>query len=220
MSEVLQRSRDAIVAPVAILASDPHDQVRDLSVDSRSSRVNAVLGTVKLLGDQLAVPTQDRFRFRDQRKVVQRLTSESFAMAASVARCGLVNRSRAGKCERRIRFSAIRYSFCSRSCWFTIPVTYANSRATCVFFIQTHHHIPLVFSMHSNCLTIRPEALRRALTCCGTSMPYSLRGPRIWLHSCVVAPSDGCEPGEYIERTFALNCVSRTFSEACFSLAH
>ncbi len=32
----------AIAAPFAILASHPHDPVRDLSADSRSSRVNAV----------------------------------------------------------------------------------------------------------------------------------------------------------------------------------
>src|SRR3954471_4308174 len=78
-------------------------------------------------------------------------------MAASVARCGSVDRTRAGKCERRILFSAIRYSFCSRSCWFTIPVTYANSRATCVFFIETHHHIRAMFSMDSDSLTLRGE---------------------------------------------------------------
>src|SRR5438270_1499889 len=76
-------------------------------------------------------------------------------MAASVARCGSVNRTRAGQCDRRILFSAIRYSFWSRSCWFTIPVTYANSRATCVFFIQMHHHILPIFSMRSNSLTLR-----------------------------------------------------------------
>ena len=31
-------------------------------------------------------------------------------------------RSRAGKCERGILFSAIRYSFSSSNCWFTIPL--------------------------------------------------------------------------------------------------
>ena len=76
MSEVLQCSRDAIVAPIAILASHTDDQVRDLSADSRSSRIGAVFGTIKLLGDQLAIPTQDGLRFRDQGDLLQRLTSE------------------------------------------------------------------------------------------------------------------------------------------------
>ena len=32
-----------------------------------------------------------------------------------------------GRCARRILFSAAKYSFCSSSCWFTIPVTYADA---------------------------------------------------------------------------------------------
>src|SRR3954470_14817936 len=82
-------------------------------------------------------------------------------MAASVARCASVNRTRAGKCERRVLFSAIRYSLCSGSCWFTMPVTYANSRATCVFFIETHHHNAPVVSMSSGYFTKRVDLLAR-----------------------------------------------------------
>ena len=76
MSEVLQRSRDAILAPVAILASHAHDQFRDLSANSRSSRVGAVFGTIELLGSQLAIPRQDGLRFRHRCHVRQRLTAE------------------------------------------------------------------------------------------------------------------------------------------------
>ena len=39
--------------------------------------------------------------------------------------------------------------------WFTIPLTYANRRANCVFFIETHHHILFIFSTHSSFLTLR-----------------------------------------------------------------
>src|SRR3954447_21058405 len=53
VSELLQRSRDAIVAPIPILASHTDDQVRDLSPDSRSSRIGAVFGTIKLLAISL-----------------------------------------------------------------------------------------------------------------------------------------------------------------------
>src|SRR4051794_28524641 len=57
-------------------------------------------------------------------------------MAARVDHCESVNRSRAGRCSRGMLFSAIRYSCCKRSCWFTIPVTYANRRATCVLLME------------------------------------------------------------------------------------
>ena len=42
--------------------------------------------------------------------------------SAKADRCGSVSRNRVGRCARRILFSAIRYSFWSRSCWFTMPV--------------------------------------------------------------------------------------------------
>ena len=55
------------------------------------------------------------------------------ATSARVARCALVKGTRAGKWERRILFSAIRHSFCSKSCWFTKPVTYANNQRARIF---------------------------------------------------------------------------------------
>jgi len=38
----------------------------------------------------------------------------------------LDSRRQAGKCDRKIRFSAARYSFCSINCWFTRPVPQAK----------------------------------------------------------------------------------------------
>jgi hypothetical protein len=58
VSEILQRSRDSIVTPVAILASHPHDQFRKVAGNRRSSRLGAVFGAIKLVGDQLKIPTQ------------------------------------------------------------------------------------------------------------------------------------------------------------------
>ena len=37
----------------------------------------------------------------------------------------------------RSPFSAVRYSFCSTSSWFTEPVTYASSRTHFLFLIPT-----------------------------------------------------------------------------------
>ena len=53
VSEVLQRSRNAIVAQLPILVSHPYNQVGALSVDSRSSRVGSALGAVRLLATSL-----------------------------------------------------------------------------------------------------------------------------------------------------------------------
>src|SRR3954471_7174576 len=75
--------------PARLRLTDPHErrwgnrekgpQVRDLSPDSRASRIGAVFGTIELLGNQLAIPTQDGLRFRDRCHVRQRLTAESFS---------------------------------------------------------------------------------------------------------------------------------------------
>jgi hypothetical protein len=126
-SEVLHRSRDAIVTPIAILASHTDDQVRDLSADSRPVPDRRGVWNRQTSGQSACGTNPGWSPVSPLRRPPAAPYVRVVCDRASVARCGLVNRSRAGKCERRIRFSAIRYSFCSRSCWFTIPVTYANS---------------------------------------------------------------------------------------------
>ena len=46
-----------------------------------------------------------------------------FPISASVSRSGSDSRRYEGRCDRRIRFSAARYSLCSKSSWLTSPVT-------------------------------------------------------------------------------------------------
>src|ERR1700687_1412642 len=60
-------------------------------------------------------------------------------ISARVVRSGSLNRNLDGSFALRIRFSAARYSFCSRSSWFTEPVTYASSRNHFLFLILTAH---------------------------------------------------------------------------------
>ena len=60
-----------------------------------------------------------------------------FPISARVARSGLLNRNLDGSFALRIRFSAARYSFCSRSSWFTEPVTYASSCTHFMFLMPT-----------------------------------------------------------------------------------
>jgi len=65
MTEVLQRSGDAIVTPAAILASHPDDQFCNLAADRGPSRVAAMFGTIEFACYQLAIPGQDGLRFRN-----------------------------------------------------------------------------------------------------------------------------------------------------------
>jgi len=53
-----------------------------------------------------------------------------------VARSGSLNRNLDGRFALTIRFSAVRYSFCGRSSWFT----YARSRAHVLFLMATAYH--------------------------------------------------------------------------------
>jgi hypothetical protein len=63
------------------------------------------------------------------------LRPRRFPISARVARSGSLKRNLDGNCALRIRFSAARYSFCSRSSWFTDPVTYASSRTHFLFLM-------------------------------------------------------------------------------------
>ena len=65
------------------------------------------------------------------------LRPRRFPISARVARSGSLNRNLDGSFALRIRFSAARYSFCSRSSWLTEPVTYASSRTHFLFLMPT-----------------------------------------------------------------------------------
>ena len=66
----------------------------------------------------------------------------------------LVKPSREGRCARKIRFSATRYSFCGRSCWLTILVTYAKKEEPTVLHGNARSYFPHL-SAPSSILTIR-----------------------------------------------------------------
>jgi len=61
-------------------------------------------------------------------------------ISARVALSGSESRSRAGSCERRMRFSAARYSHCRSRRWLTSPVMYANSRTHLFSCIMNEYH--------------------------------------------------------------------------------
>ena len=68
------------------------------------------------------------------------LRPKRLPISARVARSP--SESRQPGCRRafKMRFSAARYSFCSRSSWLTSPVTQAKSSAHVVVFVFNVHH--------------------------------------------------------------------------------
>src|SRR4051794_3477931 len=93
-------------------------------------RVRPVARAVELLGHQLPVPAENRLGLSNLSDFSQTLSPEPFADSARVPRSALVSHSLTGACVLRMRFSATRYSTCSSSSEFTIPVTYVSRRAT------------------------------------------------------------------------------------------
>src|SRR5579864_7382682 len=63
-------------------------------------------------------------------------------ISASVDLSGLDKRSRGGRCARRIRFSAVKYSFWRSNSWLTRPVTYASSRSHLLSLMPSVHNTP------------------------------------------------------------------------------
>src|SRR5262249_23602140 len=82
-----------------------------------------VLRAVKLQSDEPSIPTPDRFPFSDAGDLAKHLAPKPFPISAKVTRSGSYSCNRADNLALRIWFSTARYSFRSRSSWFTEPVT-------------------------------------------------------------------------------------------------
>src|SRR5262252_8112418 len=80
-------------------------------------------------------------------------------ISAKVDLSGSDKRNRAGKCARKTRFSAAKYSFCRSSSWFTRPVTYASRRIHLVSFIWNGHNTPPV-KLAPSFLTVQSKTWR------------------------------------------------------------
>jgi hypothetical protein len=69
---MLQRTRNTIVTPGAVLLGETYHQSFYLCIDLGASKCLALLGAITLLGDQLAVPGQDRLGRDDAGDLCQR----------------------------------------------------------------------------------------------------------------------------------------------------
>lgn len=115
VAKVGQGADNAIIAPGTVLLRHAHYQVLHFLVDRGTTGRFALLGAVKLLGDQFAVPAKNRVGLDDGGHFLQGLLPNLWPMAASVMRSPSFNRTRPLSWLRRIRFSVTRYSLRSSS---------------------------------------------------------------------------------------------------------
>jgi hypothetical protein len=79
VSEVRQGANDPIIAPGAILPRHTHDQGLQLWINRGAPWGLALPGTIKLLGDQLAVPAENGVRLDERGHFLQSLLAELLA---------------------------------------------------------------------------------------------------------------------------------------------
>lgn len=79
MTQISQRSNDAVVTPAGILFRHLHNQVGDFMAHPWPTRVGTEFRTVELLGDKSAVPSEDCVRLCHARYVFQRFAAEPLA---------------------------------------------------------------------------------------------------------------------------------------------
>jgi hypothetical protein len=128
-------------APPGIFPCHPDHQRFQFGFDPGPAWVGTVLGAVELPGDQPPIPGQDGVGLGDAGDLAERM-ARRFPISASVARSGSDSRNLDGSLPLKLRFLAARYSFWSKSSWFTVPVTYANSRAHFLSFMPTAYLTP------------------------------------------------------------------------------
>jgi len=64
VSQIGQRPRNSVITPVMVLLGHANDQLLNLSLDPRPAGAPTSLRAIKLVGDKLAVPSQDGVRPR------------------------------------------------------------------------------------------------------------------------------------------------------------
>jgi hypothetical protein len=98
-----------------------------------------VFGTIELLGDEPSIPGQDGVRLGNAGDLSERFAPHTPADLGESAALGINQPQSRWQLGVRIRFSASKYSSCSRSSWFTDPVTHASSRTHLLFLMPTAH---------------------------------------------------------------------------------
>jgi hypothetical protein len=115
MAEIGKRSDDAVVSPTGVLSGEADNERLHFRCDAGPAWSSAEFGAVELVGNEPPVPSKDGVGFGDTGYLLEHSATEPFADLSEVDLSGSERRIRAGRCFRRTRFSAIRYSFWSRS---------------------------------------------------------------------------------------------------------
>jgi hypothetical protein len=127
-----QSSDDAVICPAVVLSRHSHHQA------STSGATAGRPGYCRCLEPSNFLATSLRYQAKMVSGLATQATARSafrprrFPISASGA-LGMLNRNLDGRFALTIRFSAVRYSFCGRSSWFT----YARSRAHVLFLMAT-----------------------------------------------------------------------------------
>ena len=79
VSDVGQRSRDAVVTPAGVLASESNNCGLDLWTDSWPTGIRPMLGAVELRGNESAIPAQDGVRLGNTGHLGEGLASHSLS---------------------------------------------------------------------------------------------------------------------------------------------
>ena len=98
-----------------VFARKAHYQDFHCGFLQRSARIGAMSGTIKLVGNEPLVPSQDGVRFRRTSNLFQRLPPAPLPISANVDLSASDSRKRVGRCALRMRFSDARYSFWSNN---------------------------------------------------------------------------------------------------------
>ena len=115
MSQIGQRAYDAVISPASVLARKPNHKRFHLRRDPWAAGIGTTAGTVELRRHQAPIPGEKGIRLGDARDILKSFAAEPFGDSARVDRSASVNRSRAGRCALRMRFSAARYSLRSNN---------------------------------------------------------------------------------------------------------
>ena len=88
VTQIGQRPRDPVVAPVPVLPGHANDLFLDLSLDPRPAWASTCRA-IELVGDELAIPTKDRVRPSDRGDVGQNLAAQAMTDLAERASLGV-----------------------------------------------------------------------------------------------------------------------------------
>jgi hypothetical protein len=85
MTEIGQRTSDAIVSSAGVLASQANDHIHHFGAGTRPAWIRATRRDIELLSDELSKPAQNRLRSGHNWNLLETLSVKTFA---NLSECG------------------------------------------------------------------------------------------------------------------------------------